>query len=76
MQEDGKETWICTCHFSKQDDPEQLMASFRRTSEQAPLNAGGFYSFVEDWDRSPGAEGHHRNRSAVFSKQAVRTAGG
>ena len=46
------------------------MASYRRKGGR-PLNSGGFYSFVEDWDRCDGAEGHFIQRSAYFSGQAA-----
>lgn len=49
------------------------MATFRRRSRRRPLHRDGFYSFVEDWDRSDGAEGHLRMRAATFRGAAVRT---
>ena len=48
----GEETWRCSCWFRLGAKGEkQLMASFERRSRERPLSTGGFYSFVEDWDR-------------------------
>jgi hypothetical protein len=51
------QTWTCSCWYTLGAE-KHFMASFRRRSCQQPLRANGFYSFVEDWDRSPKACGH------------------
>jgi len=67
--QDG-EAWICSCYFTHQG-LNHFLASYRRTGPR-PLSRNGFYSFVEDWDRSGGAEGHLTCRRATFSKQSLR----
>jgi len=46
------------------------MATYRRPGPR-PLNRNGFYSFVEDWDRSSGAQGHKICRKAEFMDQKL-----
>jgi hypothetical protein len=69
--EDGLETWHCSCWFQLGDGGKQLMATYMRKSSQRPLNRNGFYSFVEDWDRSCGAKGHCRRRKGEFFGASV-----
>ena len=52
--------WTCGCWFSHHG-VRHHMATFRRRGDR-PLSGTGFYSFVEDWDRCQGAEGHLDNR--------------
>ena len=61
--------WICSCHYILRGQ-EHFMASFRRTGPR-PLSEEGFYSFVEDWDRCPGAQGHLTCRRALFQDQTL-----
>lgn len=65
LQIQRKETWRCSC-FVQSRSEEHFLASFRRTSRQKPLCPGGFYSFIEDWNRSCGATGHKIRRKAEF----------
>ena len=53
VQED--DAWVCSCHLLHRDQ-RLFLASYRRTGPR-PLSRTGFYSFVEDWDRSSGAAG-------------------
>ena len=46
---------MCSCHLLHRDQ-SLFLASYRRTGPR-PLSRTGFYSFVEDWDRSSGAAG-------------------
>ena len=46
------------------------MKAYRRPGPR-PLSRSGFYSFVEDWDRSSGAQGHNICRKAEFSDQKL-----
>ena len=62
----GYETWRCKCEVEHKRGTFQ-MATFQRTSKQRPLNLNGFYSFVEDYDRSSGAAGHEITRKAAFA---------
>lgn len=67
-----EESWRCSCWLSLGAKSEkQLMATFERRSRERPLSAGGFYSFVEDWDRSRDACGHSARRLAEFSSATV-----
>ena len=34
-----------------------FIAEFERKSTQKPLHRGGFFSFIEDFNRAPGADG-------------------
>ena len=52
----------------------RLLARYRRPGPR-PLHTGGFYSFVEDWDRGPGAAGHATIRRAEFRHQQARLDG-
>lgn len=65
-------TWRVKCEYrikpfkkTKWSD-WQMMAEYERTGI-ALLRPGGFYSFVEDWDRSTGANGCQSQRRAIFS---------
>ena len=52
------------------------MASFRRMGRNCPLrNRGGFYSFVEDWNRNHDAEGYLTRRCAVFTSPQLEYGG-
>jgi len=46
------------------------MATYRRKGDR-PLSQGGFYSFVEDWARHSGANGHSVCRKADFRNQRL-----
>ena len=63
------DSWVCSCYYLLRGQ-EYFMASFRRRGPR-PLSRGGFYSFVEDWDRCPGARGHLTCRRALFSHQTL-----
>ena len=63
------DAWICSCFFLHRGQTH-FMASYRRTGPR-PLSASGFYSFVEDWDRCSGAEGHRLCRMAEFTEQQI-----
>ena len=63
------EHWVCSCHYTLRGE-RHLMATYRRTGPR-PLNQRGFYSFVEDWDRCPGAAGHLTCREAQFLAQRL-----
>merc|ERR1712150_266306 len=72
MGDGEEEVWRCSCWFRLGAEGEkQLMATFDRRSYERPLSTGGFYSFVEDWDRSRGACGHSARRMAEFSNATV-----
>ena len=43
-----------------------FMAEFERRSSQNPLQSGGFYSFIEDYKRSPGDHGYRIVGSPEF----------
>ena len=51
-----EEAWLVTCSYLYKGE-RRNMATYRRPGPR-PLSRSGFYSFVEDWDRAPGAEGH------------------
>jgi len=61
--------WTCSCYFIHQGETH-FMAAYRRPG-QRPLNRNGFYSFVEDWDRSSRAQGHNTCRRAEFRDQKL-----
>ena len=63
------DSWVCSCHIEYRGDTH-FMASYRRPGPR-PLNRNGFYSFVEDWDRSKGAQGHMVCRKAEFLNQKL-----
>jgi len=67
------DAWICSCFFLHRGQTH-FMASYRRTGPR-PLSASGFYSFVEDWDRCSGAEGHLVCRMAEFTEQQISVKG-
>ena len=51
-----EEAWLVKCSYLYNGE-RRNMATYRRPGPR-PLSRSGFYSFVEDWDRAPGAEGH------------------
>ena len=60
--------WKVSGWFKRPGTDWSLMATFSRPGSN-PLNPkSGFYSFVEDWDRSSDAKGYKSKRSAVFSR--------
>ena len=61
----GKETWSVSCTVFHRGS-EHFMAAFKRESRERPFSPGGFYSFIEDWDRTQRAQGHLRRRRAEF----------
>ena len=63
------EHWDCSCYYELRGE-KHFMATFRRAGPR-PLNQRGFYSFVEDWDRCPGAVGHLTCREAQFLDQRL-----
>jgi hypothetical protein len=63
------EAWRVSCSFRLRGEEHQ-MATYRRAGPR-PLATSGFYSFVEDWERGPGAEGHAVCRRAEFSDQKL-----
>lgn len=56
---------IVSCWYEL-DGQRHFLASYKRHSSVKPLSPTGFYSFVEDWDRSVGAKGHNLCRMAIF----------
>ena len=63
-------TWTCTCNFKTDGLDWQLMTSFQRSGGKFHPETG-FYSFVEDWNRVCGAEGHKVKRKARFFNQRM-----
>ena len=56
----GKNIWRVACFYTYDNSGTwNFMAEYERTGAD-PVGTGGFYSFVEDWDRSNGAEGNLR----------------
>lgn len=51
--------------LSKKKKKNVLIAEYARRGIN-PLSYNGFYSFIEDWDRTLGTEGHLIQRSAEF----------
>eukprot|EP00088_Acartia_fossae_P070908 TRINITY_DN9606_c0_g1_i2.p1 TRINITY_DN9606_c0_g1~~TRINITY_DN9606_c0_g1_i2.p1 ORF type:complete len:252 (+),score=40.74 TRINITY_DN9606_c0_g1_i2:49-804(+) len=69
LEDSATNTWMCYCEYIYKGE-RNFMAAYRRSGgNEKPLHSGGFYSFVEDWDRCEGAEGHCIQRSAYFSNQ-------
>ena len=64
-----EEAWLVSCHYLYKGE-RRRMATYRRSGPR-PLSRTGFYSFVEDWERGPGAEGHKVCRRAEFFGQTV-----
>ena len=63
------DAWFCSCRLILRGQ-EHIMATYKRPGPR-PLSRNGFYSFVEDWDRSCGVEGHLVCRKAEFGGQTV-----
>ena len=62
--------WKCSCWYTRSSEDNQilhLMATYSRRGEICPLSNSGFYSFVEDWNRSSNAEGYLQRRCAAFA---------
>ena len=58
--------WRCSCKISS-NGTNHFMSMVKRNVDGGPLlNETGFYSFVEDWDRSKGAKGYKSLRKAFF----------
>ena len=58
--------WRCSCNISL-NGTNHFMSMVKRNVDGGPLlNKTGFYSFVEDWDRSKGAKGYKSLRKAIF----------
>ena len=64
-----EEAWLVTCSYFYKGERRE-MATYRRPGSR-PLSRNGFYSFVEDWERGAGAEGHKVCRRAEFFGQKV-----
>ena len=64
-----EEAWLVTCSYLYKGETKE-MATYRRSGPR-PLSRAGFYSFVEDWERRPGADGHKVCRRAEFFGQKV-----
>ena len=71
-------SWTCSCWYKRSSDKvDQLhfMASYRRSGDTCPLSDSGFYSFVEDWDRSKEANGYQVRRCAAFTSPEIEYGG-
>ena len=66
-----EEAWLVTCSYFYKGERRE-MATYRRPGPSRPLSRNGFYSFVEDWERGAGAEGHKVCRRAEFFGQKVK----
>jgi len=67
----GKNIWRVACFYMyKNSGTWNFMAEYERTGAD-PVGTGGFYSFVEDWDRSNGAEGNLIQRRATFKNPMI-----
>jgi len=64
-----EDAWLVSCSYLYKGERKE-MATYRRSGPR-PLSRTGFYSFVEDWERGPGAEGHKVCRKAEFLAQKV-----
>ena len=54
-------SWSCSCWYKRSSEKESeahFMATYRRPGDICPLDDSGFYSFIEDWDRSREANGY------------------
>merc|ERR1712157_642356 len=74
-----RKEWKVSCYFknllsNKKKPRNMLMAQYTRTGKNL-LNHNGFYSFIEDWNRSPGTTGYLAQRSAEFKDAVLRTKG-
>merc|ERR1719414_1368363 len=70
--------WLCSCWYkrsSEKDDNLHFMATYRRLGDLCPLSDSGFYSFVEDWDRSKNSEGYLTRRCAAFTSPEIEYGG-
>ena len=66
------EYWYCDCHYSIENGPMELMATYKRSIEGGPiLGSTGFYSFIEDFHRSKDAKGWKHIRKARFTKPTL-----
>uniref|UniRef100_A0A0K2UNN2 Uncharacterized protein n=1 Tax=Lepeophtheirus salmonis TaxID=72036 RepID=A0A0K2UNN2_LEPSM len=61
----GEGFWYVTCKIL-QRKKEYLIATLKR--QKCALEIDGYYSFIEDWNRTPGAAGHNVERCALFSE--------
>ena len=70
--------WLCSCWYkrsSEKDDNLHFIATYRRQGDLCPLSDTGFYSFVEDWDRSKNSEGYLIRRCAAFTSPEIEYGG-
>ena len=70
--------WTCSCWYrrsSEDNDQLHFMSTYRRQGDSSPLCDSGFYSFVEDWNRSSDAEGYLIRRCAVFTTPELEYGG-
>ena len=51
------------------------MATYRRQGDLCPLSDSGFYSFVEDWDRSANSDDYSKRRCAAFTSPEIEYGG-
>lgn len=58
---------------NKKGEDEYFIATFKRRG-QNPIAPGGFYSFIEDYDRTDFAQGYLHLRSATFSEPTLTDA--
>ena len=64
--------WFCDCHFSVEEGPWQLMATYKRGIQGGPiLSPFGFYSFIEDFRRGKDCKGWKHVRKARFLKPSL-----
>ena len=80
VESDGRNpgAWSCSCFYTRSSEDNSInhfMATYRRQGEICPLSDSGFYSFVEDWDRSSTAEGFRLRRCAVFTNPTFEYGG-
>lgn len=71
-------SWTCSCWYkrsSERNDQLHFMATYRRSGDTCPLSNSGFYSFVEDWDRSKEANGYQIRRCAAFTSPEIEYGG-
>ena len=72
LEEGTKNTWHVACWVRQQKKNGKngkwlFIAEYKRTGKQI-LNDWGYYSFVEDWDRSWNAKGHKKQRKAAYGQ--------
>lgn len=63
--EEEVETWHICCTIQV-ESTKYKMATYEWKGPRNPLGKPTFYSFIEDWDRRKGADGHLRRRCARF----------